>query len=357
MEQEVPCCLGSLPFFSFSIKRLLLLHNKSSKRECKRRGFTVKRKIVPLKPRGEVEPQQGSGETAGGPEELLQGPMQEVEQVLWRAAARAPAALRERLITVAREGERICPALFLLIAAPGRGEIRQTYNLAASLKALHLAMEMHRDSTAPAGLSPKEAILCGDFYFGLALTLAGGQPMFVQGMSEVITRFVTSSSDMIERVAVLQGQCKSHLQRICDGTASIYALSCTLGAWRSGLKAWQNEALSYYGLYLGIGLQVKREMEAFNTCLREKQPLIRAGLPVYFILGESPLRHKLASLLNRRLSERERDLFLLEANRVDPRPYLEQVTGNCFSKANHFIELMRENVDQGTLSLLKGFIS
>ncbi len=316
----------------------------------------MKGKIIPLKPRGDVEQQQDAGNPARKPGALLPEPMQEVERLIWRASARAPSALREHLIAIAEQGERFCPALFLLIAASGRAESPQTYRLAASLEALHLALETHRDITASSGtLSPKEAILCGDFYFGLALTLAGSHPLFVQGMAEVITRFAASTINMPGRSADTRDH-KEHLQRVCDGSASIFALSCTLGASHGGLKPWQNEALSYYGLYLGIGLQLKREVENFKLNLKEKRPLLKACLPLIYTLAKSPLHKKLALLLNQSMSDREHEILIREINRVNPWSYTEQIIDNCFSKANQFVELLRENIDPETTRSLKSFL-
>ena len=62
------------------------------------------------------------------------------------------------------------------------------------------------------------------------MTLAGSQPLFIQGMSEVITRFAASAINMPEVLTATRDQRYEHLQRICDGSASIFALSCTLGA-------------------------------------------------------------------------------------------------------------------------------
>lgn len=314
----------------------------------------MKGKIIPLKPQADGKKQGvGSGSKARG---LLAAQMHEVERLLWRASARAPGVLRERLIAITEKGERLCPALFLIIASAHQSESRQRYHLAASLEALHLALRTHRGMATTDELSPKEAILCGDFYFGLALTLAGNQPLFIQGMSEIITRFVASTIEIPGQAAASEDLCKDYLQKICDGMASIYALSCTLGAWLAGLKPWQNEALSYYGLYLGIGLQVKQERESFTSLLREKEPLFKASLPILYTLGESPLRPKLASLLNKRLSEKERDLFLREVERINPCPYLERIINNCFFKAGQFIELLWESVDPETLQSLKNLL-
>jgi geranylgeranyl pyrophosphate synthase len=315
----------------------------------------VKRKIIPLKPRGDVERQQDTGEPVRKAEGLHAIPMQEVKRLIWMSAARAPAALRKQLIAIAERGERICPALFLLIASSGPVESKHTYRLAASLEALHLALDIHRDIAAPGDLSPKEAILCGDFYFGLALTLAGSHPLFVQGMSEAITRFAAAMINAPGQPADARDH-NEYLQNLCNGGASIFALSCTLGASHGGYKPWQNEALSYYGLYLGIGLQLKREVETFRFSLRKKKLGPGAGLPLIYILEKSPLRDRLVPLLNKTMSDQEHEIFVREVNRIDLWSYTEQIIENCFSKANQFIELLRENMDSKTIQALKSFL-
>ena len=286
---------------------------------------------------------------------LIGEPMQEVEQLIWRASARAPAALREHLIDIAKRGERICPALFLLVASTSRRESRQRCHLAASLEALSLALETHRGISIPGGLSPKKAILCGDFFFGLALRLAANLPLFIQGMSEVIARFADSTINIAGEPPDLPDQ-SEYLQGICDGSASIFALSCTLGASHGGLEPWQNEALSFFGLYLGMGLQLKREVENFKVNLHGKKLLLKPGLPLIYILRESPLRKKIELSLDGLITDREHEILIQEVYRVNPWSYMEQIISNCFSKANQFIELVHKHIDPETMRALKAFL-
>jgi geranylgeranyl pyrophosphate synthase len=314
----------------------------------------VKGKIIQLKLR-EGAGRRENGNAAEKASGLLELPLQEVKRLIWTAAARAPAALRRQLLAIADKGEHICPLLYLLIASSGRGEAGQATRLAASLEALHLALETHRDIAAPGLLPPKEAILCGDFYFGLALTLAGGHPLFIQGMSEVITRFAAARINAPDRPSEAQ-DLDGYLQELCNGRASIFALSCALGAAHGGYPLWQSEALTYYGLYLGIGLQLKREVEIFRLSLGNKKLAPAAGLPLLYILRKSPLRDRLRSLLNKTLSGDELELFLEEVNRLDPCSYTSRVIGHCFAKANQFIELLRENMDSQTIQALKSFL-
>jgi geranylgeranyl pyrophosphate synthase len=314
----------------------------------------VKGKVVPLRSQGDTG-QSGAVSIVIDMGALPREPMQGVEQILCRAAGRVPVALRGRLAAIAEDGDRLCPALFLLLGSAGRGGPGKKYSLAASLEALHLALKTHRNAGATAGLSLKEAILCGDFYFGLALTLASGMPLFIQGMSEVLSRFAAVTINISEE-RVSAGDRKNHLQRVCDGSASIYALSCSLGAAYSGLEPRHNEALSYYGLYLGMGLHLRREIEDFKFNLHEKKPRVKVGLPLIYTLEKSPRRDKLALLLKGSLSDREYDILLREVNRVKPCSYTERIIDRCFSKAAQSIELLRGNLDPITMQALKSLL-
>ncbi len=317
----------------------------------------MKEKVIPLKQRKDSDQPQDAGDCRGkeAPDALIAEPMLEVDRILWRASGRAPAALREQLTSIAKKGERICPALFLLITSPRQEGSGQLFRLAASLEALHLALETHKSIAAAGISSQKEAILCGDFYFGLSLTLAGSQPLFVQGMSEVITRFAATAINMPEGPAKAPDH-REYLQKICDGHASIVALSCSLGAAHGGLKPWQNEVLSYYGLYLGIGLQLRREIENFRLELHEKKLSCRVCLPLIYTLGKSPLRRKLTQMMSGSISNREYEILMKEINRIDPWLYTGQIIDNCFSKAYQFVELLHESIDPGISRALKSFL-
>lgn len=315
----------------------------------------MKGKVIPLKQRGDGGVCRDDGEPAGGAEALLAVPMQEVDRILWQASARTPAVLRGRLLAIAERGERVCPALFLLITSADRDKTRSRYRLAASLEALHLALETHRDIVGTGDMSQKEAILCGDFFFGLALTLAGHQSLFIQGMSEVITRFAAGVINMPDEPADV-GDPREHLQRICDGSASIFALSCSLGASFGGLKPRCNEALSYYGLYLGISLELKREAEKCKQSLRERKPVSCGTLPLIYTLGKSPLRKKLVQILGGSPSDGEYEILLKEVRRANPWLYTEKIIDNCTAKAYQSIELLHETVDSTTTDLLKSYL-
>ncbi len=61
-------------------------------------------------------------------------------------------------------------------------------------------------------------------------------------------------------------------------------------------------------------------------------------------------------MLNKTMSDQEHEIFVREVNRIDLWSYTEQIIENCFSKANQFIELLRENMDSKTIQALKSFL-
>lgn len=320
----------------------------------------MKGKVVPLKPRAEAPSRNQDSEPWKFIVDFLQPQVGEMEQCLQQEITRAPELIRDTLVSLSQSGERYCPALFLAIAKPGAAEQNKMPRLAASLEALSLALKVHRMIEAKPGrakLSATEAILAGDFFFSLALTMAGEIPVFIKGMSEIISRVVSSEINKPTRHVYFQAWRKACLQRISDGYASLMALASTLGAWFAGKELWQNEALSYFGHYLGMGLQLRREQVLFERSLKEKDAVPEVTLPLVYILEQSPRQHDLLALLNRsRLTVKERAVILKERDRVNPKPYMEKVSRNCFVKANEFLELVRENIEPEKLTVLKSFM-
>lgn len=316
-------------------------------------------KVVPLKPRSGIYYNGQDDKAWNKIIDFVQPQAGEMEICLHRGINKSPVLIKDTLLTLAKKGDRHCPALFLAIAKLRESDPFKMPRLAASLEALHLALQVHKriESKSSQAFSPTEAILAGDFYFSLALTLAGEVPVFIKGMSEIIGRVVSSEINKPTRHVYFQAWRKAYLQRISDGSASIMALSSTLGAWCAGLEHWQNEALTYFGHYLGMGLQLRREQELFEIYLSEKDTVSEITLPLIYILEQSPRRSDLLALLNKSgATSREYDFLIKERERVNPEPYMEKIVHNCFIKANEFLELLRESIEPETLTALKSFM-
>jgi geranylgeranyl pyrophosphate synthase len=319
----------------------------------------MKGKVVPLKPRAGAF-QHGRDDQAWEKIiEFVQPRAEEMEICLQREINKAPQLIRDTLSILSQASGRCCPILFLTIAGLKQSDPLTPPRLAASLEALHLALKVHQSIEAGAKdkkLSPTEAILAGDYFFSLALTMAGEIPVFIKGMSEIIARVVSSEISKPTRHVYFQAWRKAYLQRISDGSASIMALAATLGAWYAGLEPWQNEALAFFGHYMGMGLYLKKEREIFEQNLKENKTGEEITLPLIYMLEQSPRRGDLLALLNKSMATiREKELFLKERERVDPGPYMDKITKNCFTKSGEFLDLLRETIDPKILAVLNSF--
>jgi geranylgeranyl pyrophosphate synthase len=319
----------------------------------------VKGKVVPLKPRTSVLYRYRDGQPWGKIVEYVQPQAGEMEICLQREIDKAPLPIKDTLQALAQKGERHCPILFLVIARLKQSGPVAPPRLAASLEALHLALKVHQGLNTEAKvkeLSLTEAILTGDYYFSLALTLAGEIPVFIKGMSEIIARVVSCEIGKPTRHVYFQAWRKAYLKRVSDGCASIIALAATLGAWYAGLEPWQNEALAFFGHYLGMGFHLKKEQDLFERRQGEKNPDLEITLPLIHMLEQSPRRGDLLALLNKpKITASEKGLLLKECKKVDPGPYMDTIVSNCFSKAAEFLELLHGSIAAETLETLKNF--
>ena len=317
-------------------------------------------KVIPLRPRSDSRKDIGSGETWSSIVEFIEPQISEVELCLQQSAENAPQIIRAALLELLRNGERFCPALFLSILKQRKTDSIKMVQFAASLEALDLAMRIHRSiERHPQSKlhSCTTAILAGDFYFSLALTLAGEAPVFIKGMAEIISRVVSSEIESFETGEDISGWRKTYLRKISDGYASIMALSATLAGWCSGMDAWQNESLAFYGHYLGMGLQLRREQVNFKSDQNKKIGLSDLTLPVIYVLEHSSKQQELISLLNHSegfsLSD---ERFTREYEKINPEAYLEQITGNCASKARECLEVLRGSLTEDTETVLNSFV-
>lgn len=317
-------------------------------------------KVIPLRPRADCRKDGGSGETWNSIMEFIEPQISEVELCLQQSAEKAPQIIRATLLDLLQNGDRFCPALFLTILKHREADSAKMAQFAASLEALDLAIRVHRSverHTQYKQHSCSTAILAGDFYFSLALTLAGEAPVFIKGMAEIISRVVSSEIETLDTGEDIAGWRKTYLRKISDGYASIMALSATLAGWCSGMDAWQNESLAFYGHYVGMGLQLRREQVNFKLDQAKKIGLTDLTLPVIYVLEHSLKQQELLSLLNHPEGFSLNDeRFIREYEITNPETYIEQITGNCITKARECLEVMRGSITADTETALNSFV-
>ena len=280
---------------------------------------------------------------------------------LEQAVLKAPDVIRGYSLDSLHNGERYRPALFLTVAKHCEldGEIITRY--AASLETLDLALRVHRlikpNSPSRNSSIHTAAILTGDFYFSLALNLAAEAPIFIKGMSEIISRVVSSEIERPVHGGGNTGWRNQHLRRLSGGYASIMALSAILAGWCSGMNACRNKLLAFFGHYVGMGLRLRREQVMFKLNRRGKVSAGDLRLPIIYVLEHSARGPELLSHVNQPggLSLMD-DLFMQEYEKINPDVYINQISGKFITKAQECLDALQGCLPADIRAALSNFV-
>lgn len=312
-------------------------------------------KLIPLLPRA----REGSC-PAGNPawEELsglLQPELGGVETCLFREVERAPQIIKDDLREKLAKGERFCAALFLAFARDETGETKLLTRMAAALEALHLALEVHCTMEAGPGAAKQwdGPILEGDYLYSLALTLAADSPLFIKGMAEIIARSVASEVNLPPRRAPWALWRRHLLARMSSRSASIAALSSSLGGWQAGLSPSRVEAATYFGHYLGMARRLRGELQHARQELEQRSPRLLLALPVVYLLEISAKHAELSPLLYKsRCTPAEKEILIQEWEKADPDTYINTLAKSCLEKARRSRGLLEEQGEAPILDYL-----
>ena len=167
------------------------------------------------------------------------------------------------------QGKQLRPAL---VALAGRsfGRLNQDHVTAAVIvEMVHLATLVHDDimdeaqvrrsrPTVAQRWGNEQAVLLGDCLFAHALKLAAGFP------STDVCRAVAGATKNVCSGEILQTQRRfqinlsqrDYLQMLAMKTGELFALSCDLGAFLSGIRGESRDSLRDYGMALGTAYQL-----------------------------------------------------------------------------------------------------
>lgn len=323
----------------------------------------MKGKVIPLKPRFRQLLQPGSENPWSTISDYVQPHLGEADLCLQRSINKSPDLIRDDLLNMVMESDWICPALFLSIAQEEDECENQAVKLsvlAAALESLQAALRVHRSIKAKGDITDdniSRKILSGDYLYSLALVLAADMPVVIRGMAEIISRSTSSEIDRLSRQKSIKGLRQTTLKSLSDSSASPVALAATLGAWYKKLEPWENEALAYFGHYTGLGIYLKRQLMQYEEKLQKRETNIEISLPVAYILERSTRRTELFTIVKKGcLNELEYEFFVKEHKKLDPKPYMEKIAGNCLIKAREFLELLQGSLSRESINILSNFI-
>ncbi len=172
-----------------------------------------------------------------------------------------------------KKGKRLRPRLCLL-SAKICGEINEnTYRAASLLEILHVATLMHDDVVDDSDLrrgwpsinriwKNKLSILVGDYLFSKALTNMADINSIesVKILADLASRLSQGEILQIEKAVNKDINEEIYFKMISDKTASLFSVSCQLGALTATDNKEQIRSLSLFGEYLGQAFQIKDDL-------------------------------------------------------------------------------------------------
>jgi len=193
-------------------------------------------------------------------------------------------------------GKRIRPALLLLASRLLSHTSDRMITLGAVVEYIHTATLLHDDvideaatrrgrKSANSRWGNKTTVLIGDFLYtkSMAMALTQDNLGILRLLSDVTLRMIEGQVLEIEREADLSVREDQHIDIIRRKTADLFSVCMRIGAILGNASPEQEQALSSYGLALGLAFQMKDDLLDFTAS--EK----KLGKPVGLDLREGKL--------------------------------------------------------------------
>lgn len=217
-------------------------------------------------------------------------------------------------------GKRIRPLLVLLCSDIYRANLRARLDVAVAAELIHTASLLHDDIVDAADFRRGQpsvnsrwgnpsSVLAGDFLFAKAFTILSRYP----GPLEVMTAAIASMSEgeLVQLSAHFDPDLspETYIETIAGKTASLLAASCQCGGMISTMPAAQVNALSTFGLHLGIAYQIIDDIGDYvladSQSGKQKGIDIQNGiitLPIMYVLANPHTRGRAMEIISSRQS-------------------------------------------------------
>ena len=179
-------------------------------------------------------------------------------------------------------GKRIRPIILLLASEICSGSYHQSLNAALAVEMMHSASLIHDDlldqglvrrnlPSAPEKFGPSRALLCGDYLIAKSIE-------FISPYGEKVIRdFGKAGMDMAEgEVLDLRldddnfGE-NNYFKCIYKKTASLFAISASIGAYTGGADEVLAERFNFFGNSLGTAYQIVDDILEFLEVVEGKE--------------------------------------------------------------------------------------
>nr|MDQ3957609.1 polyprenyl synthetase family protein [Actinomycetota bacterium] len=200
----------------------------------------------------------------------LAADMEAIEDLLFASAGASKLPLVAEAAThlIKAGGKRLRPALVMMASRAGEAGRRSTALAAAAIELVHLATLYHDDvidetetrrgvPTAHSKWGTDVAVLAGDYLFASGSSLgaqAGGEVpgILARAIAEVCEGQIAETETAGDPLRPVE----DFLDTIAKKTGALFRASCDLGAATSGAPEDRREALTDFGLHLGLAFQM-----------------------------------------------------------------------------------------------------
>ena len=177
-------------------------------------------------------------------------------------------------------GKLLRPAFFLLIAKTGKKYDReQLIHVAASIEVLHMASLIHDDiideaetrrglPTVQSQFGQKYALYTGDYLFCVCfkiLSKYANALSTIEFNTHTIERILVGELEQMDRRYNLEMTIKQYLRQISKKTATLFAMSCHMGAELSGISGYAKINARKVGYDIGMAFQILDDILDYSS--------------------------------------------------------------------------------------------
>ena len=254
--------------------------------------------------------------------------LERIKAIFWDEfqAQKLPKAVFETIdYVLSQPGKMMRPGLMLLCGQACGSLVEDHYRVGAILELIHNATLLHDDvidcsdlrrgrPTANAHWGDLSAVLLGDVLLAVALDMCVDLPREVMRQVTRISKQVCMGElHQTLRFRRWDLELQEYLQIITEKTASFFQGACRIGAQLAGANDSQIQALSEYGLSVGVAFQIHDDI--LDICGQQDQTGKPVGgdllqerptLPVLHFLGRFPQQRQ--EVLTGKFSAKDQDL-------------------------------------------------
>lgn len=276
-------------------------------------------------------------------------------------------------------GKRLRPLLFVLCARMCGYSGNNDKSVAAVFEYIHAASLLHDDLVDGASLRRGKpaahsvwgnsiAVLVGDFLLArsLSVVLSAGKPEILESIAHITENLTQGEIHQLMRKGNIELTEEEYFEVIRRKTAVLIQGTCRSGAIMADAPEKSKNALSEYGLNLGLAFQMADDLLDFtadtDTLGKEIGADLREGkltLPVIYSLNKASAtdREWMAGILkSREFSVRDMTIFVEKLNKYEGLAYTKMRAETYVEKAKNALSVFESSKPRKILTAIADYV-